>query len=138
MEQEHNIKKYTKLTDALNIIKKWSEENLYTEICGFLGFDLNENKYIAKLEKNCASDPRQFFAISSLNYLLFKNQYEMLSVFHSHIIGDEDPSEFDIKMSENCCIPFLVYSINTKQFKVHEPINCEYNLNIFNKIKTKI
>lgn len=133
-----NIYKYRRVIDCLNKIKQFSKISPHMEICGFLGFDINEGKFVAKLENNCSTDPVNFFAIDALKYLLFKEEYSMVCVFHSHIIGDENPSEFDIKMSENCCIPFLVYSLNTDKFKIHEPISLEYNKEMLDKIKDKL
>jgi proteasome lid subunit RPN8/RPN11 len=120
-----NVKKTKNIKTALKAIACWSKVNQGIEICGFIGFDTNQQKYVCKLEKNCSSEPTHFFAIDALNYLIFKNKYSMISVFHSHILGDENPSEFDIKMSENCCIPFLVYSLNTDKFKIYEPRSSE-------------
>lgn len=124
-----NIKKSKNIKVILKNIADWSSNHKAMEICGFVGFDYKNQKYVCKLEKNCSSDPKNYFAIDALNYLIFKKEYSFISVFHSHIVGDENPSEFDIKMSENCCIPFLVYSINTNKFKIYEPRNCEYDVN---------
>jgi proteasome lid subunit RPN8/RPN11 len=108
------------------------------EICGFVGFDEKQQKYVVQLEENCSGDPRNFFAVDALNYLMFKNKYSILTVFHSHIVGDEEPSEFDIKMSENCCVPFLVYGLNSNKFKIYEPQNQEYNVNQLKNLIQKL
>ena len=125
-----NIKKSKNIKTILKTIIEWSKASQAMEICGFVGFDQKQQKYIAQLEKNCSSEPKNFFAIDALNYLMFKNKYSIMSVFHSHTIGNENPSEFDIKMSENCCVPFLVYALNTNKFKIYEPKNKEYDVNI--------
>lgn len=124
-----NIKKTKNIKTVLKAITDWSKANQAMEICGFIGFDAKQEKYVCQLEKNCSGDPKNFFAVDALNYLIFKNKYSILTVFHSHIVGDENPSEFDIKMSENCCIPFLVYGLNTNKFKIYEPQNKEYDVN---------
>ena len=124
-----NIKKTKNIKLIFKTIADWSKINLGIEICGFVGFDEKQQKYIIQLEKNCSSDPSNFFAIDALNYLMFKTKYSIVAVFHSHILGDEEPSEFDIKMSENCCIPFLIYSLNSGKFKIYEPKNKEYDVN---------
>jgi len=141
-EQNHllmdNIKFIKSPTEAINNIINWANAYPSIEICGFLGFDHDNKKYVVQLEENCSNEPKHFFSINALNYLLFKNKYAMLSIFHTHIIGDEQPSEFDIKMSENCCIPFLVYGLNSKKFQIYEPKNSEYDVKTLERIKAKL
>jgi proteasome lid subunit RPN8/RPN11 len=103
------------------------------EVCGFIGWD--RVQYVATVEKNDAADPKNFFVINPASYLMFAEEYDMLAIFHSHIVGDEDPSEFDIKMSEACCIPFVIYSLNTKKFHIYEPHNSELNVKAFARLK---
>ena len=120
---------------ALAIIKKLAHENFKKEICGFLGFDKDKREYLVQLEQNIAEDPSNFFLINPLSFLLFKDDYEMVGVFHSHIKGDEKESEFDVKMSENCCQPFIIYSLNSKKINIYTPKLLEVDVNILNRIK---
>jgi proteasome lid subunit RPN8/RPN11 len=119
--------------DALNFLKKESSENLFCEICGFLGY--KENSFIVKIVKNRSKDPHVYFLIEPYDYLNFLNNYECLAIFHSHLQGSEDPSEFDIKTSENCCYPFLIYSIITKKFFLYEPTFKDYDVNKIERLK---
>lgn len=112
--------------------------NPFIEVCGFLGYDKIKRDYIVQLENNCSTDPKNFFAIDPLRYLLFKQKYSLAAIFHSHIVSDEKPSEFDIKMSENCCVPFLVYSLNTNKINIYEPKNIEYDVKVLKRIKSNI
>tara|TARA_R110002020_G_scaffold77031_1_gene194797 strand:+ start:724 stop:1134 length:411 start_codon:yes stop_codon:yes gene_type:complete len=121
--------------EALEYIKKISHENLKGEICGFLGYDYVTNQYIVQQEENISPDPSSLFIINPLNYLLFKDSYRMVAIFHSHIIGDETPSEFDVKMAENCCQPFLIYSLNSKKINIYTPENTEADVKILERIK---
>lgn len=105
------------------------------ETCGFIAFDSKAKKYILTVEKNESSDPSNFFMINPARFLFCKERFSLLGVFHSHIVADESPSEFDIKMSEACCIPFLVYSLNTEKISTYEPKNKDYDEGIFLKIK---
>lgn len=129
---------FKNLNDSLDEIKNHCHMNPFVEICGFLGYDINTKQYIVQFEKNCSSEPKYFFAIDALKYLLFKQKHTLAAVFHSHIAGDEKPSEFDIKMSENCCIPFLVYGLNTNKFEIYKPKNIEYDVNILEEIKINL
>ena len=105
------------------------------EICGFLGYDHKNKEFIIQLEDNASDDPRSYFLINPLSYLLFKDSYDMVAVFHSHILGDEKESEFDVKMSDNCCQPFLIYSLNTKKINIYTPKTIEADVNILERIK---
>ena len=108
-------------------------EQTSQEVCGFIGYDGPE--YVATVEKNDAVDPKNFFAINPVSYLMFAENNDMLAVFHSHIVGDETPSEFDVKMAEACCIPFVVYSLNSKKFHIYEPSHYELNVKAFARLK---
>lgn len=108
-------------------------EQVMQEVCGFVGW--NDTGYIATVEKNDAADPKNFFAINPASYLMFAGNNDMLAIFHSHIMGDETPSEFDIKMAEACCVPFVIYSLNTKKFYIYEPSECELNVKAFARLK---
>jgi len=123
------------IKQALQVIVDESESNSFVEICGFLGFDNKKEAYVVQIQKNVAEDPSKHFMIDPLDYLLFKERYDLLAVYHSHINTDAEPSEFDVKMSNNCCIPFLIYSIETKKFDLYEPQNLETDVNTYNRFK---
>lgn len=123
------------IKEALQVIVDDSESNSFVEICGFLGFDREKETYVVQIQKNVAEDPSKHFMIDPLDYLFFKEKYDLLAVYHSHINTDAEPSEFDVKMSNNCCIPFLIYSIETKKFDLYEPQNLETDVNTYNRFK---
>ena len=132
---KEKLKNYFECKEEKDIflkIAEWSKEKMSVEICGFIGFS-NEN-YTLKLCKNIAEDPKKYFAIDPLDFLTFKEENKIAYVFHSHVSGDEEPSEFDILMSENCCIPFMIYSLNTEMFKVYLPKNDDSSEEVVNKI----
>ena len=135
MDKEY---RYKTLKAALNRIKKIARESTSVEVCGFLGLDEDEEFFIVKEESNSSPMPAQFFLINPLDYLLFKDKYELLGLFHSHIIGDEQPSDFDIKMAQNCCLPFLIYSLNTKKTHIYEPQIIECDVNIVRRMKALV
>tara|TARA_R100000008_G_scaffold77603_1_gene58119 strand:+ start:3050 stop:3457 length:408 start_codon:yes stop_codon:yes gene_type:complete len=124
--------------NALHKIKEIAHKNFKREICGFLGFCEQTKKYVIQQEKNISTDPRSYFLINPLNYLLFKEQYKMVAVFHSHIHGDEAESEFDVKMADNCCQPFLIYSLNSKKINIYTPETIEADVNKLERIKAAL
>ena len=121
-----------------NFLTTHASLNSINEICGFIGYDESSKKFVATIEKNQAVDPKSFFSINPVNYLKFKKDYSLIAVFHSHVAGDESPSEFDIKMSESCCLSFIIYSINTNKFYIYEPKNQDYDVKILERIKAKL
>ena len=131
-----DIIRKVKPRDALKAIKKIAESDLRNEVCGFVAFDKNGgDEFVIKEAKNVAEDPQKFFLINPLEYLLFKEDYNLIGIFHSHLVGDEKPSEFDKRMSENCCNPFLIYSLNTEKINIYEPQNMECDVNILRRLK---
>ena len=120
---------------ALAAVKRVCESNEYVEICGFLGYNKVSGKDIVTPQDNIAEDPSNYFMIDPINYLLFKDEYEMVAIYHSHIEGSEKPSEFDIKMAESCCDPFLIYSLETKKIHIYEPKNMDLDVSILNRVK---
>ena len=124
--------------ETLEYIKRISHKNLSMEICGFLGYDYYRNEYIVQKEENIAPDPSSLFLINPLNYLLFKDSYQMVAIFHSHIVGDETPSEFDVKMANTCCQPFLIYSLNTKKINIYTPKTTESDVKRLERIKALV
>ena len=124
----------TKLqSEILKIISEWCESRLTFETCGFIGE--KDNVYTAMLCQNKSSDPRNFFSIDPLEYLFFIEEYNPVALFHSHIDGDENPSEQDIMMSENSCLPFFIYSLNTKNFHFYTPKKAKLDVSIIEKFK---
>lgn len=95
------------------------------EICGLLG--RKDSDYTPRILKNKHSDPKNHFAIDPLEYLKFVQEFEPVAVFHSHIMGDSQPSEFDKINSENTLLPFLIYSLPEKKFSIFKPEDCEVN-----------
>lgn len=93
------------------------------EIVGLWG--LKDEKPVAKIVKNRAPDPQNFFAVDPLELLMFKNEHEFLAVFHSHIYGDSQFSEWDKITADNCCLPFIVYSLGEDKFNIYVPPNLE-------------
>ena len=130
--------KKTKGKLALDAIKCVCESNLRSEVCGFLGWDEKEGFYVVREALNIAEEPEKYFLIDPLEYLLFKEDYDLIAVFHSHLIGDEKTSEFDKKMAFNSCNPFLIYSLNTEKINIYEPENMECNIDMLERIKELI
>jgi proteasome lid subunit RPN8/RPN11 len=130
--------KFTKITKALEEIAETCKKNKSIEACGFLGFDYVDKKYVVQHEKNCSINPKEEFRINSFNFLMFKKNFSIAAIFHSHILGSFLTSDFDEMSSENCCVPFLIYSLNEDKFDIYQPKNIEYDVSIFKKIKENI
>jgi len=135
---EENKIEHKSISEIKDFIMNNAFLNMNIEICGFLGFDHNSKKYIAKIEENQSPDPKNYFIMNPVSYLNFKNQYDLIGIFHSHVICDEQSSEFDIKMSESTCLPFIIFSINSKKFSIYEPQNKDYDVNILERLRKKL
>lgn len=128
---------FEKLDDVLLFLKNESESNLFSEICILVGIDA-DGRYCCRNMQNKSKSPENYFIIDPYDYLSFIMKRSCFGVFHSHLYGDEKPSDFDCKTSENCCYPFLIYSINTEKFFIYEPENKDYDVNIIQRLKELI
>jgi len=102
-----------------NKIKKLSFNKSEEEICGFVIHD--GKKYDAIKCENKSLNKDLSFLIPAKVFLSIKNKYRIVAVFHSHIDTDENPSEFDIVMSDSVCYPFVTFSTKTKKFSKYIP-----------------
>jgi proteasome lid subunit RPN8/RPN11 len=130
--------KHRSLSKIRDFIVNSCNKQAANEVCGFVGWDAKNKKYVATVEKNEAQDPKNFFVLNPASFLSFKNEFSLLGIYHSHIVGDEQPSPFDVLMSESCCLPFLTYSLNTKKIHIYEPLNADYDVKIFARLKDKL
>ena len=131
----NDIKKFLNAQDLLNFLKKEAECSLIIEICGLISF--KEGLFIYKKINNISSESN-FFKISPKDYLDFINENNCYCIFHSHVCGNEQPSDIDILNSNNCCKSFLIYSIITEKFHLYEPQNKDYDVNIIDLLKKNI
>ena len=128
---------FTNLKDLIAFLKKESESSLFAELCSMIGVS-KDNKIVYKQMQNRSKDPESYFMIDPYDYLSFINSFTCLCIFHSHLAGDENASEFDKKTSENCCYPFLIYSIMTEKFHIYEPEYKDYDVNIIQRLRELI
>lgn len=133
----NNLHKFINLQDFVNFLKKEAEYSLLAEICCLVGID-EEKNIIYKQVQNRSKNPESYFMVDPYDYLSFIDKYSCLCIFHSHLIEDEKPSEFDVKTSENCCYPFLIYSVVTEKFYIYEPEHKDYDVKIINRLKELI
>ena len=103
------------------------------EVCGLLG--TKDGEYFPRMLKNKHADPQNHFSIDPLEYLKFSQEFELVAVFHSHVVGDSQASDFDKINSENTMVPFLIYSLCEKKFSMFEPRN--HNCNV-GELKTNL
>ena len=103
-------------------IINYSNENPEKEVCGLVCYK-DEKIYFEKV-KNQSNDP-DTFVIHPMDFLNKKTNKELLAIFHSHVNGKEDPSEYDIKNAKNCLYPFLIYSTVSEKFSLFDMPNFE-------------
>ena len=125
---------FNKIEDLILFLKKEAECSLFAELCALIG--LNEkNEIVYRKMQNRSKNPEIYFIIDPYEYLEFINDFKMISVFHSHLVGNEEPSEFDRKTSENCCLSFIIYSVCSEKFFIYEPQYKDYDVNIIQRLK---
>ena len=125
---------FTKIEDLISFLKKESEYSLFAELCALIGWNKN-NQIVYRKMQNRSKNPDMYFIIDPYEYLEFINDFKIISVFHSHLVGSEQPSEFDKKTSENCCLAFIIYSVCSENFFIYEPQYKDYDVNIIQRLK---
>jgi proteasome lid subunit RPN8/RPN11 len=129
---------FDNLRNLISFLKQEAESSLLCELCSLIGVQKESNKIVYRQMQNRSKDSPNYFMIDPYDYLSFINKYDCLAVFHSHLSGDEHPSDFDEKTSENCCYSFIIYSIMTEKFFIYEPKYKDYDVNIIQRLKELI
>lgn len=107
-------------TKIKNKIINHAKKESPLEACGFI---VEKNGDIDVIEcQNIAKDPQNNFKISSKDYLINKNLYEILYIYHSHE-EEEEFSVVDKICSEEIKIDMILYIINKNMFKHYTPNN---------------
>lgn len=128
---------FDNLSELIIFLKIESEYSLFAELCSIIG-TTKDNKIAYKQMQNRSKEPSAYFIIDPYDYLFFVKDHKPLCIFHSHLVGNEDPSEFDVKTSDNCCFPFLIYSICSEKFSLYEPQYKDYDVNIIQGLRQLI
>ena len=98
----------------LEKIERYSLNKPEEESCGIIL--KNKNNLIFKPCENLAVDKKMAFYIDP--FIMINES--PLYIFHSHPISSSKPSVLDMKISDELCIPFLIYSIKDKDFFLYE------------------
>ena len=112
---------HTNLKDSFKkTLIEYANTDLKKEGCGFICYKDNELSF--KPAKNHSHDD-DIFLINPADFLKMKLDGNLLAIFHTHVNGREDPSEYDMKNSKNCLYPFLIYSLATERFGLFDMPN---------------
>jgi len=124
------------VSDILTKTRELCEAKSYFETCGLIGF--KDGKYIVRECENLSLDPSHEFVLSPLDYIVFKEEFELMCIYHSHPIGDSKPSDHDMLASENACVPYLIYSVENKSLDLYEPKSSEIKRDMFKGMRELI
>lgn len=91
------------------------------EVCGIVYLDKLLVTQVSR-EVNESSDRANSFKISPSRIIETEN---ILGIYHTHPKGGAEPSELDIRNSEEMCLPFLIYSNENKNFYLYYPKSYE-------------
>lgn len=98
-----------------------AESHPNEEVCGTVSLDKLLVTQVNR-EVNESNDRSNCFRISPSRIMETEN---ILGIYHSHPKGGSEPSELDIKNSEEMCLPFLIYSNQNKDFYLYYPKSYE-------------
>jgi len=103
--------KYIDFLKYLKKIKSYSERFDY-ECCGIAS---TEKFHILK---NISETKQENFLIAPKDYYDIIKNARIHFIWHSHVLGDERPSEIDIEYSSYFMYPSIIYSTISKKFSI--------------------
>ena len=98
-------------------IKLHAESTSPKECCGFI---FNEEIFECK---NYSENPNHHFSISPRDYLKASSLGKFTAVYHSHPQGDARFSPYDLHVSQNMNLDFVLYHNSTNKFLFYKPSN---------------
>jgi len=102
-------------------IRLIGNENKEIESCGLIYFNQNNFKFEIFKCKNKALDKRNFFSISSVEYLKCSFLGKIVACFHSHNNDSNEFSEIDKLNSNRHNITFILYNTKNDIFNIYKP-----------------
>jgi len=97
-----------------------SELNPNEEVCGLILIQPSGEVIVKRVDNKHPDKKNGFFIPQSflIEHLVDKT---IIGIYHTHYKTSEKPSVIDIKMSEEICLPYLIYSLKTKKFFLYFP-----------------
>lgn len=89
------------------------------EVCGFVFVENGELK--TEPAKNIAVYQNDIFEIHPLEILRQMKSGKLAAIYHTHPTSTEEESKFDRFNCENACIPYVIYSKESKKFNLVLP-----------------
>lgn len=106
------------------------------EVCGFIIHD-GENFEVLPV-KNKAINKESEFYIPAKEFLFIKEKHNLVAIYHSHVEGPAEESEFDVSSSEVCCYPFVIYSMQTNRFGTYVPEYLDCDKALIDQLKEEL
>ena len=101
-------------------IIKHAEEKPNEEVCGII-IENNFKQINVVRMNNFSEDKENNFSIPPSEFLKYKIKDKIIGIYHSHTKTTSKPSINDKKCSEECGIPYLIYSLKDKSFFLYYP-----------------
>lgn len=105
------------------------------EVCGFVLVEDGELK--TEPAKNIATYQQDVFEIHPLEIVRKIKSGKLAAIYHTHPNCGEAESEFDRFNCENSCVPYLIYSKETKKFNLLTPKRPHVNKQYIELLKNK-
>jgi proteasome lid subunit RPN8/RPN11 len=105
------------ILDSLRLSKKSPTQ----ECCGLFVFENNKTEYTFLSFNNEKLLEKDLFSMNNSEFLKHYLSGNILSLFHSHIDYDENPSSLDIDIAESLGIPSYIFSLSTNESFLYYP-----------------
>ena len=101
-------------------IIKHAESNPHEEVCGILIENKLKEVELVKMQ-NYSDDRENNFSIPPSEFIKHKIKNKIIGVYHSHTKTSSLPSKNDKQCSNECGLPYLIYSLRDKDFFLYFP-----------------
>lgn len=106
-------------TEIQELIREHSLEEYPNECCGFI---VLKNKQLSLFKcENISKNPKITFVIKAEDYLRAHDSGEVTAYYHSHPIGDAEPSMPDKVNAECLDLMSYIYSVEKDELKAYIP-----------------
>ena len=120
----------------LEDMKKFAHESEAVEVCGLILYE--DDKFVLKKCRNFSDMPDVYFEIHPADFLTAKLSKKLVAIFHSHTHGPTMFSEYDMSVSRECLYPYIMYSCETKEFKLFYEDNYEPEMSVIKLLEDTI
>lgn len=123
LTMDYHLEDFPGLTNIKPILRalKLGLQNSNQEFCGIFVFQNGYTDYDFVEFNNLNTISQDFFSIDNKLFDQHYLQNNIISLYHTHIVDSEQPSNLDIEISESLGLPSFIHSLKSKNSYLYYP-----------------